>query len=180
MRDEILVKRYTEGLAAALKTEEEYRTVSRELGEFTCLLESHELLRQALLRPFLPTSKKTEIVREISRAHPYQEKTERLLLLLLQHKRLEIMAEIVRDLPAAWMERLGIVSFEVRSVVPLKDEQKRRLEEELAGLEQKTVHCGYAIDPDILGGLYILKKNVAYDISLKGQLEKLKDIIEKG
>ena len=41
MKSPLLVKRYTEGLAAALKSEEEYDIIGRELAEFSDLLQNN-------------------------------------------------------------------------------------------------------------------------------------------
>lgn len=179
MKSQILVKRYAEGLAAALKTEEEYAAVSRELTEFSDILEENEELRRVLVRPFLTSDKKVQIVKDILDRQSYQAKTRRLLLLLLHHRRLEILSQIVRALPALWNERQGVIALEVRSVVPLKDSQRRKLEKELEAIEKSPVYCTYVLDPGIVGGLYVKKGNMVYDVSLKGQLERLKEKIRE-
>jgi ATP synthase F1 delta subunit len=179
MKSQLLVKRYAVGLAAALKSEEEYRTVSRELAEFAALLESHRPLNRAILRPFLSAAKKEKIIRDILLEERASDKTGRFLLLLLRHGRLEILPSIVRDLPELWRMKNGIVTFEVRSAVPVRDVQKQRLEAELTKLENRPVACRYALDPAVVGGLLIIKGNLVYDVSLKGQLERLKENIRE-
>jgi len=175
MRSRILIRRYTEGLAGALKNEAEYEAVCRDLADFGRLLQDHRQLRDVLFRPFLKTAKKARIVQDLLARKSYREKTARFLLLLLQHGRLECLPQIAKDLPVRWREQQGILTFEVRSVVPLKDGQKRKLEKQLEQLEKSAVHLTYKIDPDIVGGLYVKKGNMAYDVSLKGQLTRLKE-----
>jgi len=175
MRSHILIRRYTEGLAGALKNEAEYEAVCRDLADFGRLLQDHGQLRDVLFRPFLKTAKKAQIVQDLLARKSYREKTARFLLLLLQHGRLECLPRIAEDLPVRWREQQGILTFEVRSVVPLKDGQKRKLEKQLEQLEKSAVHLTYKIDPDIVGGLYVKKGNMAYDVSLKGQLTRLKE-----
>jgi len=179
MKNDVLISRYAEGLAGALRTEEEYAAVSAELGEFAGLLESHELLRATLLRPFVPSARKAEILEDVLARQAYRDKTRRLVLLLAQRGRLDILGDIVRALPALWKARQGVVTFEVRSVVPLKDGQRARLEDTLRTLERRPVSCVYALDPAIVGGLVVRKGNMVYDASLKGQLERLKDTIRE-
>jgi F-type H+-transporting ATPase subunit delta len=175
MKSHILIRRYTEGLAGALKNEAEYEAVCRDLADFGRLLQDHKQLRDVLFRPFLKTAKKTQIVRDLLEKKSYQAKTARFLLLLLQHRRLDSLPQITEDLPVRWREKQGILSFEVRSVVPLKDSQKRKLQTQIEQLEKSAVHLTYQIDPAIVGGLYIKKGNMAYDVSLKGQLTRLKE-----
>jgi len=179
MRFRILVKRYDEGLAAALKTEEEFGIVSRELAEFADLLHTNETLRRILLSPFLETSKKNLIAGEIFSAQAYHPKTVRFLGLLLRHRRLDLLPEVMAALPELWKEHRGVVTFEVRSVVPLTGVQSRRLEEELSRLEGRPVFCNYLLDPAVVGGLTVRKGNFVYDVSLKGQLERFKENIRE-
>jgi ATP synthase F1 delta subunit len=179
MKSPLLVKRYTEGLTAALKSEEEYETVGREIAEFSELLQNNLELNRVLLRPFLAAGKKEQIIRDILKREIYSDKTCRLLILLLHHGRMEILPLIVSGLPEAWRERQGIVSFEVRSAVPVGTGQKARLEEELRKLERRPVACRYILDPAVIGGLNVKKGNLVYDVSIKGQLERLKERIRE-
>ncbi len=179
MKSRVLIKRYTEGLAGALKNEAEYGAVRSDLADFGRLLQGHRQLRDILFRPFLKTAKKTQIVQDLLEKKSYQAKTARFLLLLLQHRRLDALSQITEDLPVRWREKQGILTFEVRSVVPLKDSQKQKLEKQIEQLEKSAVHLTYQIDPAIVGGLYIKKGNMAYDVSLKGQLTRLKEKISE-
>jgi F-type H+-transporting ATPase subunit delta len=179
MKNDVPINRYAEGLAGALRTAEEYAAVSGELGEFAGLLDSHDLLRATLLRPFVPAARKTEVLKEVLARQAYGDKTRRLILLLAQRGRLDILGGVVRALPALWQKRQGVVTFHVRSVVPLKEGQRATLEETLRSLEKRPVSCTYALDPSIVGGLVVRKGNMVYDVSLKGQLERLKEIIRE-
>jgi F-type H+-transporting ATPase subunit delta len=177
MMNPLLVKRYAEGLAGALPEEAEFRTVLRELEEFSGLLLKNARLHILLLRPFVSSTKKAVIVEEILARESYREKTKRFLLLLIQHRRLDILPDVVSDLPARWKDLHGIRTFEVHSVISLSEAQKVRLEAELTRLENAPVSCSYALDPALVGGLFIRKGNRVYDASVKGELERLKDII---
>ena len=180
MRNPNLVKRYTEGLTAALRPEADFAAVSRDLAEFSGLLRDSAELCAALSRPFLPLARKMEIAEDLFERLSFQTKTRRFLRLLLQHGRLEILPAVVRDLPAVWDAQNGVVPFEVRSVVTLNEGQKTRLEAGLRSLEKRPVACSYVLDPQIIGGLAVRKGNMIYDVSLRGQLERLKNEIREG
>jgi ATP synthase F1 delta subunit len=179
MKNQTLVKRYTQGLAAALTSPSEYETVLRELAEFSSLLETNKGLGLAICRPFLNAAKKGRIIQAILDAQGAQGKTARFLEVLLRHGRMEILPDVLAALPDVWRGGRGILSFEVRSIVPLDEARKARLEAELVRIESRPVHCDYVLDPSIVGGLRVGRGNLVYDVSLKGQLEKLKDQISK-
>ena len=179
MRNQVLVKRYAEGLAAALKSEEEFVLVHGEISAFAALLKDHPNLGPVLLRPFLTTAKKTAIARDIFEGEGWSSKTRRFLFLLIHHRRVELLFPILRDLPTVWRERQGVRTFEVFSVVPLTEDQRARLERELRRLESGPVQCSYGLDPALVGGLLVRKGNLVLDTSLKGQLERIKAVLSE-
>jgi ATP synthase F1 delta subunit len=180
MRNQILAKRYAEGLAGALRTESEYDGVRRDLEAFSGLLRASPELSAALVRPFLALARRQAIAEDVFDRLSLQTKTRRFLRLLMQHGRCEILPDIVRDLPAVWDAKNGVVPFEIRSVVPLSATQRIRLEARLRVLEKRPVACTYVLDPQIIGGLAVRQGSMIYDVSLRGQLERLKNEIREG
>ena len=177
MKNQILVKRYTQGLVNSIKNEKEFRALNEELIDFSRLTSTHKGLKEVLSNPFVPKSKKKEIIEELLAEKPFEDKTSRFVLLLLENNRFELLPDILDFLPELWNEERGILTFEVASVVPLKEDQKKLIQEKLELLEKKPVVLNYRIDPDLIGGLWIKKGNIVYDISIKGHLLKLKERI---
>jgi len=180
MKQKTLIRRYAQGLVNALADEAEYRRVRAELEGFTGLAESHATLRALLSNPFLGARKKKEIIREILEATGSDGKTIRLILLIMDRGRMDLLPDIGKAIPEIWNERQGVLTFEVSSVVPLSDVQKERLEVELRRIERKPVSLAFRIDPKLLGGLSLKKGNIVYDASIEGDLMKLKEIIREG
>lgn len=180
MKNQILVKRYTQGLINSVKDEKEFLMLSRDLSAFQRHLREQEKLRSILASPFLSTAKKIQIADEILSKTSYKKKTKRFIRLLVENGRLELLPEIMDHLPEAWNEEKGIDTYEVASVVPLSPDQKRRLAEKLELLEKRPVVLKYRIDPELLGGLWIKRRNIVYDISVKGYLAKIKEKICEG
>jgi len=180
MKTQILIKRYTQGLVEALEGEKEFSTLSRELSDFAELLFSHKQLGEALSSPFLASDKKIQIIKDILAKKKLSKKTSRFILVLAENSRLELLPGILELLPLLWNEKKGIFTYEVLSVVPLKEIQKKELEKKLESLEKGPVFLKYRIEPELIGGLSIRKGNVVYDISLRGSLSKMKEEIIEG
>ena len=180
MKNQILIKRYTQGLINSVKDETEFSVLSREISGFSELLQSQEEFKNALSSAFLPLNKKKQIAEEILVKESVARKTLRFILLLVEHMRIELLPEIVKSMPEAWNEKKGISTFEVASVVPLSEKQKKTLQEKLAMLEKRAVSLKYRIDPELVAGLWIKKGNIVYDVSLRGSLTKLKERIIEG
>jgi len=176
----LLVKKYTLGLVGALEDEAEFRRVHGEIEGFVDLMRSREELRGVLANPFLRAKKKAGIVRNIVGQLGYLDKTSRFLSLVVEHGRLEFLPDILVAAPTAWNERQGVLTFEVSSVVVLTNPQKDRLKAELERLEKKPVSLVFQADPAIIGGLSLRKGNIVYDVSVEGDLLKLKEKIQEG
>jgi len=180
MKSHILVKRYTLGLVNSVKNEAEFSALLRELSAFNGLLQTHKDLKDTLLNPFLPLSRKLQIAQELLAATSTEKKAERCILLLVENGRLELLPQIIESLPDAWNDEKGVNTYEVASVVPLSDDQRKKLKVKLERLEKKPVVLKYRLDPELVGGLMIKRKNIVYDISIKGSLLRLKEKIIEG
>jgi len=180
MKNQVLVKRYGLGFLGAASSQEEYASLFQELEDFYDLVNREKSLRKALASPFIPASKKQKIAQEILKRIQAQPKLSRFLLLLIENERFELLSEIITALPELWNKEHGVVTFEVSSVIPLSEEQKQSLQTKLEGIEKGPVALKYRQDPSLIGGLSLRKGNIVYDVSLKGDLEKLKAKIIEG
>ncbi len=180
MKSQMLIRRYVQGLINSFKDKREFESVSGELQEFSQFLLKEKTLLGTLTSAFLPTAKKTEIAAQVLEKTSLKEKSRRFILLLVENNRLLLLEEILKLLLPFWNEEHGISTFEVRSAVPLYPDQKQRLEKKLAQFEQRPVSLSYAIDPSLIGGLSIRKGNIVYDVSLLGDLERLRQKIYEG
>jgi F-type H+-transporting ATPase subunit delta len=180
MKSQRLIKRYVQGLVNSIEDNKEFESISGELEEFSRFLRKEKKLRDTLTSAFLSNTKKKEIAEKVLEKTSLEEKSRRFIILLVENERLLLLEDIIGLLPLAWNEKQGISTFEVRSAVPLGPVQKRRLEEKLARLEQRPVSLTYMIDSSLIGGLSLRKGNIVYDISLLGDLERLRQKIFQG
>lgn len=177
MKNQILKKRYAQGLINSIKDQEEFESLYAELSEFQQFLSSHTKIQETLQSPFLPSARKKEMATKILERSSAAEKIKRFLILLAENDRLRLLPEILEYLPVLWNEEQGVSTFEVSSVVPLSSDQKRSLEEKLTLLEKRPVALTFMTDHSLIGGLSIRKGNIVYDASIHGDLERLKQII---
>jgi len=180
MKNLVLVRRYTEGLIGSMRNEEEFSVLHDQLTEFSESIASQKDLSQVLESRFIPLSKKKDILGQILRKARFTEKTNRFLQLLLENDRLAILPEVLESMPEAWNDQRGVATFEVSSVVPLTEQQMQKLQSRLERLEKRPVFLTYRIDSDLVGGLSIRRKNIIYDVSIKGQIQRIKEKISEG
>lgn len=180
MPNRVLIRRYTRGLINALSHEDEFNVISAELLDFQTFLSRQEKLQQVLFKSVLPVSRKKAIGQDILGETDLHPKAQRFLLLLIENGRLELLPDILDLLPDMWNIERGISSFEISSVIPLSDSQKKVLADKLEKMEKRPVFIKYEIDPDLIGGVSIRQGNLVYDASIRGALAKLQEKILEG
>ena len=112
MKNLVLVKKYAQGLVQALDGEPEFRAVRADLEAFLGLYAKREDLRSALESPFINAEKRAAVLRQVLRAAKAADKTVRFLLLIQEHKRLDLLPDIAAVLPETWNEKQGVGDFD--------------------------------------------------------------------
>jgi F-type H+-transporting ATPase subunit delta len=180
MKNQVLIKKYARGFIEAMDNEAEFKASSAELRVFAGLLSSDEKLRQVLIAPFLKMGKRAEIMKDILQSAAIGEKASRFLSLLLEHKRLGLIEDIIAGLDEIWNDMAGISTFTVTSAVPMSEKQRKELAENLERREKGPVWINYAVDPEVIGGLSLRRGHIIYDASVAGNLLRLKQLIQQG
>jgi F-type H+-transporting ATPase subunit delta len=102
------------------------------------------------------------------------------LLVLNDHERLELLRPIAAAYRALYEERTGHIRVRVQSAVPLPDDQRQRLAEELRAKYQKEPILETSVDPDLLGGLVVQVGDWLCDGSVRSRVaDILNQLIEK-
>ena len=97
------------------------------------------------------------------------------LMVLNHHDRLELLQPILIAYRDLLEQRTGKVRVQVRSAVPLPEEQSERLRQELRTSLQREPVLESTVDPDLLGGLVVQVGDWLYDASVKSRLETLRN-----
>ena len=174
-----VIRKYGQGLASTVKTEEELTFCLKQLESFLSLLESDEKVFFALTSPFVIKSEQLSLLEKVLDKLNFDTRVSKLIWLLGKNGRLAWLKILLAELPEIWARGQGIESLEVSSAIELTEEEKKKIEETLKKVEKKPVRLTFSIKPEILGGLLIRKGSIYYDVSLKGSLLKLKDIISQ-
>jgi F-type H+-transporting ATPase subunit delta len=103
-----------------------------------------------------------------------------LLLVLNDHDRLSELRAIVAACRELRDQRAGRLQVQVRSAVPLRDDQRQRLLEQLRETFHKEPVLQTQVDPELLGGMVVRVGDWLYDQSVRTQLDNLRhQIIER-
>jgi F-type H+-transporting ATPase subunit delta len=167
---------YADALFSIAKAEGNLDEVEDELFRFARSLEGSDALRSALTDELVPTEKRQAIVEDIlgPKASPT---TSQLIGLVVGSGRGRDLPAIVDKLVARAAAEKDKAVAEVRSAVPLTDDQEDRLAAALANATGKQVEVKVVVDPSVLGGLVATVGDTVIDGTVRSRLDQLKSLL---
>jgi len=166
-----LVRGYAEALFAVAEAEGELATVEDQLYAFAKALEVQTELREALTDPALPAENKKALIRDLlgERANPH---TVNVLGFLIDQGRAREIGRIVEELVAVAAERRAHAVAEVRSAVPLDEDQRQRLAQALSAATGRQVEVKVVVDPSVVGGIVAKVGDEVFDGTVRSRLDE--------
>ena len=150
--------------------------VEQELFGLSHVLETNEELRRTLTDAAIPPERRQAIVEDLlgSRFLPL---TASLVSFVVSTGRArELPAIIERLVERSAAERQHALA-EVRSAIPLTDDQKERLAKALSENLGQQVEVKVIVDPAVMGGLVARVGDIVIDGTVRHRLDQLKEAI---
>ena len=144
-----------------------------ELQSFDALLRSFSELQNALITPAVPGSRKKAVVARIADSLRLSRISRNFLFVLIDHRRIASLSDIIRTFEEVVDSRLGFAQAEVASAAEMSDTERRALTERLERLTGKRIRMRYSLDPSLIGGAVARIGSTVYDGSVRGQLAAL-------
>ncbi|HET7481778.1 MAG TPA: ATP synthase F1 subunit delta, partial [Actinomycetota bacterium] len=148
--------------------------VEDELFRFGKILESNHELKQALSDQSIDKVQRAKILDELlaDRVSPH---TLSLLTFVVESGRGRQLPQILEQLTQLASEARNSVVAEVRSAIPLDDDQTSRLAAALSKATGKKVDVRVLVDPTVIGGVVAKVGDTVIDGTIKRRLEQLKE-----
>src|SRR5256885_7065822 len=167
---------YSQGIFDIAQAEGALETVENELFQFSQLFQGNEQLREKLTDQTLPVEKRQAIVEDLL-GQRASHVTVNIISFIVGAGRARELPEIVNRLvERAAAERQRAVA-EVRTAIPLDDEQRRRLTQALERATGKEVELKVIIDPSIIGGVVARVGDTVIDGSVRRRLDQLRETL---
>jgi F-type H+-transporting ATPase subunit delta len=147
----------------------------QELRGIEALLKENDQLRRVLENPSIPGDRKRAVLDAISMRLVTTRQVRNFIAVLIDHRRLPLLSEILKQLEQELDERQGFAEAQVSSARQLSDAERQSLEAEITKMTGKKVRASYAQDASLLGGAVVQIGSTIYDGSVKGQLERIRE-----
>jgi F-type H+-transporting ATPase subunit delta len=168
--------RYARAFAdVVLDTKLDSADVERQLTDFVATFAASKDLREVLLNPSIPSAKRVSILDTVNSRIGCGPKVRNFLAVLISHERLAALSEIIEEFRLEMNRRLSISDAEVVTARPLQDQERAKLEREVAELAGTRVNATFRQDKSLIGGAMVRIGSTIYDGSVRGRLERLKE-----
>jgi F-type H+-transporting ATPase subunit delta len=148
-------------------------TAVNELRAFQDAMEESPALRDALLTPAVPASRKRAVIGRIADVLKLSRISRNFLFVLIDKRRIALLSEIIQSFETVADERMGFARAEVASALPLNDAQRQNLTAHLERVSGKRIRARFGVDGSLIGGVVARIGSTVYDGSVRGQLETL-------
>src|SRR5918993_603371 len=165
--------RYAKALFDVAISESTPEQAEKELTAFSDVVRAHAELRQALGNPAIPAASKRGVVAQILDRLQPSSPVRKLLLLLAERDRLELLPDLVSVFHERVMEHLKIIQAEVTTAAPLAPDRVAQLQQRLGASIGRTITLTTKVDPGLIGGMVTRIGSTVYDGSVATQLAAL-------
>jgi len=141
-----------------------------QLRAFEGILRSSPELHNALTTPAVPGSRKKAVVGRIADLEGLSRVARNFLFVLVDHRRIALLPEIIQIFERVVDERLGFAQAAVASAAGLTPDQRSQLTAEFERLTGKRLRMRFTVDPSLIGGVVAHIGSTVYDGSVRGQL----------
>ncbi|MGH9215255.1 MAG: ATP synthase F1 subunit delta [Acidimicrobiales bacterium] len=165
---------YAEALFGVARAEGTLGEVEEELFRFSQTLQGNDGLRNALTDASIPAARRQQIVEDLlgGKASPT---TVALVSMVVGTGRARELPTIIKRLVEMSAAEANKEVAEVRSAVPLTDDQRDRLAKALEDATGKKIEVKVVVDPSVLGGIVAQVGDTVIDGSVRRRLDQLKN-----
>lgn len=171
---------YAQALLKQAGSNDEAQAVRSDLANFAEAMAKVPGIAEMAANPAVPMETKKSVTADISDQLGLGKMARNFVDLLLGNYRLAYLPEILETIDELLNRRLGRAVAEVTSAHPLDEGQRESLKKVLEQKFGKSIELRLEVDPELLGGFVALVGSDRYDVSLRGQLNRLNSNMAEG
>jgi F-type H+-transporting ATPase subunit delta len=154
--------------------------IDRQLADFEATWNGSSELQTFFENPAVIAVQKVEILDKLNARLGMQKELRNLIAVMINHDRIGQVREVAAAYRAALQEQMGIRQAEIVTARALSDEERNALIEGVGKLAGARIAPIFKLDRSILGGAVVRIGSTVYDGSVRGRLERLKEVLVAG
>jgi F-type H+-transporting ATPase subunit delta len=150
---------------------------SAEIKQIVALVNESKILREVWDNPSIPAEQKRGVLDAIVQKAGISRPVRNFIAVIIDKGRSRLLPEIAAQFAQELNRRLGFAEAEITTVRELSKDEQSMLESDLADATGKKIRAQYQQDAGILGGAIARVGSTIYDGSVKGQLQRIKQLL---
>jgi F-type H+-transporting ATPase subunit delta len=171
-RRETAARRYADAAFEIGRADGTLDRWAQDLARFAELFALPDL-RALLEHPAIPFVQKERILRRVSGDGVAREAMN-LILLMVRRGLPRSVPRMVEHFNELLRRQRGIERAEIRSALPLDDEERSAIADRLRQLTHNEIEISEQVDPLLIGGIAVRIGDQLYDASVRSRLERLR------
>lgn len=155
-------------------------TIERQLSDFLATWDGSAELRSTFENPAIPAAQKVAILDKLNSKLGLQKELRNLIAVLINNDRIAQVGEVAAAYRAEVEERQGIRQAEITTARELREDERATLLTGVGKLAGAKIQPTFKLDKSILGGTVVRIGSTVYDGSVRGRLERLKEVLVAG
>jgi len=177
----ILASRYARAFADVITAAHlDTKAIDQQLSDFLGTWDGSTDLRETFENPSIAAVLKISILDKLNAKMGLQKEVRNLIAVLIHNDRIAHVKEVVEAYRIELEERQGIRQAEITTARELGDEEKSTLLAGVGKLAGAKIQPTFKLDKNILGGTVVRIGSTVYDGSVRGRLERLKEVLVAG
>ncbi len=146
----------------------------KQLTDFGAAFADSAELRNFLASPAVTREAKHGLIEKIVARMRAGKIIRNFLFVIVDHRRTNMLPEIIAAFEDVIRQRQGIAEAEVFSAVELSAGQKKQFAQTLERITGKKIEAKYSLDPALLGGALVRVGDTIYDGSVRSRLNEMR------
>lgn len=151
--------------------------LEHQLIAFGALCDGNAELRAAFENPSVSAKQKIAILDGLNKKLAFNAVLRNFVAVLIDHGRIGALDEVIAAFHAEMQSRAGIQQAEVTTTRTLNDQEREGLLKGIQKIAGSKVEAIFKEDKTILGGAVVRIGSTVYDGSVKGRLDRLKEVL---
>ena len=172
-----IAKRYARAFFDIAGEDKLFEKYYEELSGFARIVQGDKNLKEFLANPVFNQAEKKAVVEAIIQKIKMSDMTANFLKLLVDKKRIGMLAEISNYYRELMDEVLKRVRVSVKTAFPLQAEATAEIKKGLEQMTGKQTEVTIEEDHSLLGGIVIRVGDTLYDGSMKTQLNNIRNLL---
>jgi F-type H+-transporting ATPase subunit delta len=175
-----IAKRYAKALVQIGSESGLIDSFRLELNAVNSVISADKEIQGFFANPAFTAEQKKDVMKQLIASTGCSELVSNFLMLLVDKNRQAFISQIVSNYETLSDEFSGLIRPCVTTAFALDDKQVESIKSALESKTGKKVIPQVDVDPSLIGGVVVQIGDMVYDSSVKTQLNRIQDILQKG